>query len=120
MKGMDREVRDLEAGAVHVYLVSGDGPLDPESRTQVWSWMDPTERARHDRFRVERARHQHLRARALVRLVLCRYAAVDPGDWSFRIQDHGRPEVEGPAGVPPLRFDLSHTRGLVACAVTVT
>ena len=40
------------------------------------------------------------------------------GDSSRNV--HGRPEIlDRPAGVPDLRFNLSHTDGLIACAVTI-
>jgi 4'-phosphopantetheinyl transferase len=58
--------------------------------------------------------------RALSRTMLSRYAAVAPRDWPFIIDSHGRPELAmRPAHVPDLRFNLTHTKGLVACAVTV-
>ena len=45
---------------------------------------------------------------------------MQPRDWPFIIDAHGRPELAmRPAHVPDLRFNLSHTNGLVACAVTV-
>ena len=58
--------------------------------------------------------------RALARTMLSRYAAVQPRDWPFIIDSHGRPELAmRPAHAPDLRFNLTHTKGLVACAVTV-
>jgi 4'-phosphopantetheinyl transferase len=58
--------------------------------------------------------------RALARTMLSRYAAVQPRDWPFIIDAHGRPELAmRPAHVPDLRFNLTHTSGLVACAVTI-
>lgn len=58
--------------------------------------------------------------RALTRTMLSRYAGVAPRDWPLVIAERGRPElVARPPGVPDLRFNLSHTPGLVACAVTV-
>ena len=51
--------------------------------------------------------------------VKSRYTDVDPRRWEFRPGPEGKPRIAGPAGVPPLRFNLSHTRGLVACVVTL-
>ena len=42
-------------------------------------------------------------------------AAVDPAAWRFRSGAHGRPEIAAPQS--PLRFNLSHTEGLAACAI---
>jgi 4'-phosphopantetheinyl transferase len=78
------------------------------------------EHERMMRFVFERDRHQFLITRALVRTMLSRYAAVAPADWRFITNAYGRPEVlDRPAGVADLHFNLSHTDGLIACAVTV-
>jgi 4'-phosphopantetheinyl transferase len=55
----------------------------------------------------------------LVRAVLSRYAPVPPKAWAFRRGNHGRPEISRPEDIPPLRFNLSHTDGLVACLVAL-
>jgi 4'-phosphopantetheinyl transferase len=84
------------------------------------SLLTRDERERCDRFVQDADRLRFLLARALVRTMLSEYVAIPPGDWRFRIEEYGRPEVaELPAGAPDLRFNLSHTPGLVACAVTV-
>jgi 4'-phosphopantetheinyl transferase len=44
-------------------------------------------------------------------------AGVAPNELSFHIGEHGRPEIAGPSRALALRFNLSHTRGLVACGV---
>jgi 4'-phosphopantetheinyl transferase len=41
---------------------------------------------------------------------------VRPEEWSFIPNNYGRPEIAGPVETL-LRFNLAHTRGLVACAV---
>ncbi|MGH9383312.1 MAG: 4'-phosphopantetheinyl transferase family protein [Vicinamibacterales bacterium] len=82
--------------------------------------LTPDESERMARFVFERDRQQFLITRALVRTTLSRYARVAPAAWRFIANDHGRPEVlDRPAGVADLRFNLSHTHGLIACAVTV-
>ncbi len=75
------------------------------------------EAARHGRFVFEKDRDQFLQARGLVRCVLSRYADVPPADWRFRQNDFGKPAIDGPAAPPGLAFNLSHTQGLVVCAV---
>src|SRR5262249_31588197 len=76
----------------------------------------PDEAARLERFMLAKDRHQGLIARALVRTTLSRYADVRPADWQFTTNRYGRPEIAGPVDTA-FRFNLSHTRGLVACAV---
>jgi 4'-phosphopantetheinyl transferase len=77
------------------------------------------ERAAADRFHFESGRHQQLITRALVRTVLSRYCEVAPEHWRFVRDDHGRPHVTSDQRVPGLpAFNLSHSRGLIVCAVT--
>lgn len=102
----------------HVWLARPDEIADPHLLGRYLALLDPEERRRHRRLRGEPARREFLVAHALARLALSRYAAVAPREWIFATGEHGRPEISGPEGAPPLRFNLSHTRGLVACAVT--
>ncbi len=107
----------LSRDEVHVHCTWLDGLDDPALLASYAELMTPEERARNARYLFERSRREHLVGRALVRTTLSRYADVAPGAWRFREGERGRPEIEGPAGAPPLRFNLSHTTGLVAVAV---
>jgi 4'-phosphopantetheinyl transferase len=110
----------LPIRAVHVDLVSPD---DPEIRPHLDAYealLTPEEQERMTRFLFAGDRRRFLITRAHVRTMLSRYAKVNPTDWRFMANVHGRPEIlDRPAGVPDLRFNLSHTEGLIACAVTV-
>lgn len=77
------------------------------------------ERAKQRRFRFAIDRHDCLVTRALVRTTLSRYAPVDPAAWRFELNQYGRPHLAPGQCDPDLRFNLSHTRGLIACAVTL-
>jgi 4'-phosphopantetheinyl transferase len=81
--------------------------------------LSDDERERMQRLRLPRHRHDYLVSHALVRAALSRCADVAPGAWTFRANRHGRPEIGGPVAAAALRFNLSHTDGLVACAVTL-
>lgn len=81
--------------------------------------LSDSERARCRRLRFEEDRVSFIVAHALLRTALSRCAAAGPGQWRFATSGHGRPEIEAPTTRPRLRFNLSHTRGLVACAVTL-
>lgn len=81
--------------------------------------LDDDERERWRRFVFDDDRRQFLLAHAMLRTVLSRYADVPPSAWRFRKNEFGRPEIAVPATAAGLSFNLSHTRGLVACAVTL-
>jgi 4'-phosphopantetheinyl transferase len=105
---------------VHVDVVDpGDTRLAARCEGYA-ALLAPDERARMARLVFERDRRRFLITRALVRTLLSRYASVPPADWEFVTTEYGRPEiVKTRAGVPDLRFNVSHTEGLIACAVTV-
>ena len=112
-------VPTLTADDVHVWHVDPALASDVALLRHYEALMSPDERARHARFVFPADRHVYLVARALVRTTLSQYADVEPHAWTFRAGRYGRPEVAGPGGVPPLRFSLSHTAGLVALAVAL-
>lgn len=79
--------------------------------------LSPDERARMQRFRFERDRQIYLVAHALVRTALSRYATCAPSAWTFTVNEYGRPDITPGICARPLRFNLSHTHGLVAVAI---
>jgi 4'-phosphopantetheinyl transferase len=84
------------------------------------SLLTSDERARAARFFQAADRERFTIGRALARTMLSRFGHRPPQDWPIVIDGHGRPELEaGEAGTLDLRFNLSHTDGLVVCAVTV-
>ena len=74
------------------------------------------ERARHDRFVFAKDRHQFLVTRGTIRSLAARYLGVDPAACRFEADRYGRPSLAHPAGAA-FAFNLSHTAGLVACAI---
>jgi len=110
----------LPFNAVHVDLVHADDPEAWAGHEAYLALMSPDEHERMARLVFDRDRRRFLLTRALVRTMLSRYAAVPPAEWTFICNVHGRPEIlDRPRGVPDLRFNLSHTEGLIACAVTI-
>ena len=102
---------------LHVWYCLTDDACDPRLRAAYLRLLAPEERARHDRRVFDEDRHEYLVTRALVRSVLSRYAPIAPADWRFAATRHGKPFVCGPPGAPLPAFNLSNTRGLVACVV---
>lgn len=81
--------------------------------------LSAEDRARVERFRKPDDRVRFVLGRALARQLLSSLAAVEPHAWRFRIGSHGRPDVDMPGDLGRLRFNLSHTRGLLACAAAL-
>jgi 4'-phosphopantetheinyl transferase len=107
----------LHPDEVHLWFAFPDELRDPALLAAYAELMSDEERDRHNRFLFARHRHEFLVARALVRATLSAYApAVAPRQWSFVANEHGRPAIASPAGTA-LRFNLSHTEGLMLLGV---
>jgi 4'-phosphopantetheinyl transferase len=90
---------------------------DGETQATYSALVSDEERQRCAAFVFDRDRQVFLAAHALLRLTLSRFAPVAPKSWQFHAGAHGRPEIAEP--VSRLRFSISHTRGLAACAVVL-
>ena len=122
----------LGANEIHVWLASCADIEDPALLDRYRRLMSAAEIERQQRYRFERDRHRDLITRALVRTTLSRYAATAPTDWNFHKGEHGKPEIIKPELVKsenikseniesplPLRFNISHSRDRVVCAVAL-
>ncbi len=98
-------------------MVEPERIRDPELLRDYDALLTDDERTKRDRFHFEKDQHSCLVTRALVRTVLSRYENIAPKDWRFLTNDHGRPEIAEPESARSLKFNLSHTNGLIACIV---
>lgn len=80
--------------------------------------MNNEERKRHARFCFERHRHDYLITRALLRTTLSHYAKTLPEDWEFSRNIYGKPKISSMPEAEKLSFSISHTDGMIVCAVT--
>jgi 4'-phosphopantetheinyl transferase len=90
--------------------------LSSDQITSLGHFLNREERARASRFIFAKDRHLFIAAHALLRF--CLSAATGDPCLRFRVDLHGKPELDPPCGEPPLRFNLSHTNGLAACALS--
>jgi len=105
---------------VDVWIAQPDMAEIQERLTAYRTLLSADEVMRADRFLQPDDAVRFIVGRALARTMLSRYADVAPRDWPLVIDAHGRPHLgHRPFNAPDLRFNLTHTRGLVACAVTV-
>jgi 4'-phosphopantetheinyl transferase len=75
--------------------------------------LSPWERSRLERLRLEADRARYIAAHALVRVALSETEPAPPDEWRLEQTQSGKPFVPGRG----IEFSLSHTRGLVGCAV---
>jgi 4'-phosphopantetheinyl transferase len=95
------------------------GTIDDRDLQHALALLSPDERARHERFRAEHDRREFAAAHALLRTTLSEFADVAPLDWRFDTGPRGKPALASGLSTLPLSFNLSHARGLVACAVAL-
>jgi 4'-phosphopantetheinyl transferase len=105
----DAELSAAEDIDVWTYRISGG-----ERCEELLGMLSAGERERYGRFHFERHRREFVCAHALLRLALSRRAGGEPGKWEFAVGRWGKPYLAGADG---WQFNLSHTEGLVACAI---
>lgn len=101
-----------DPGQAHVWFVElAANPATVAACSRTLS-ADETERA--FRFRAERLRTGFTLARGILRELLGRYLAIEPGRVAFAYGQFGKPRVALPES--SLRFNLAHSGGLAAYA----
>jgi 4'-phosphopantetheinyl transferase len=91
--------------------------LDETGVARASAILSDSERLRGQRFLFARDRRDFVAAHALTRLALSRYGSLAPAQWRFQEGAEGKPSLAADDRTPPLTFNLSHTHGLVACAI---
>ncbi len=79
------------------------------------SWLDESELARAERFRVATSRNQNIVGRGMARRLLSS-DLVDPRAIRFDLEPYGKPFVVEPTAAKR-PFNVAHTDGLVLCGV---
>lgn len=102
----------------HVCFAIPEAVQDEAILQRLAATLSDEELDKYRRFHFPEDRHHYLVSHALLRMTLSEYADLSPVDWRFSRNEHGRPEIANP-DMPPLRFNLTHTDGLVGCIVTL-
>jgi 4'-phosphopantetheinyl transferase len=90
----------------------------PDVLDRAGSVLSATERARLSRFRFPADQRLFLASRVLLREALSAVDGRPAAALRFTSDVHGvKPELEGTPQERPLRFNLTHTDGLVACVL---
>lgn len=104
----------LDDAAVHLWRLDLVGGND----RQCWDCLDTEERARAERFRVDKARNAYVRTRGTLRVLLGHYLERDPARIALVSNSHGKPRLADTGEDRGLVFNLSHSedRALLAFA----
>lgn len=113
------QLLDSSEHHIDVWLAYYQEICDPRLHSTYRTLLTDVERGKELRFYFADDQRRYLVTRAMVRTVLSRYTAISPMDWQFSANEYGRPELAHPTPRDcGLCFNISHTRGLIALAVT--
>ncbi len=94
--------------------------LDPTPRLEKLEpglyWLDDEERATYERYRVDFKKVEFLAGRILSKSAIGQFLNVSPRHVRFTKNAYGKPVLDGCS--KPLYFNLSHTHGMVTCALS--
>jgi len=101
--------------SVHVWYCLTER-LSAGEMAEARGLLSSDERARYDRFHFPRDARDYAAAHAMVRSALSFHEGLPPSSWIFDADGQGKPVVA--SGQPSVEFNLAHTRGLAACALS--
>src|SRR6516162_181163 len=107
----------LDSAQVPVWYFRWDAPPHADLARALCALLSHEERTRHAAFRFDCDRDAYLFAHSLVRRVLSQYGSASATSWRFECDEYGKPFIATPSS--GLYFSLTHTAGLVACAVSL-
>jgi 4'-phosphopantetheinyl transferase len=105
----------LNLDEVHVW--GADLDVSPQCLGILRQTLDEAELARAAQFAFERDRRNFVAAHGMLRAVLGRHLAVEPGQIRFSYGPHGKPALANGPDSGYLRFNMSHSGALALYAV---
>lgn len=109
-KSLEREV--------HIWIASTEGNFDKSLLAWYKTILSEDEHSRLKKLYFKQHRKSFLLSHALLRTTLSIYGNVPPENWEFFYDSYGRPEIQKPADISGLYFNISRTQGLVVCLVS--
>jgi 4'-phosphopantetheinyl transferase len=111
----------MPASGVEVFVSYQDTrSLDQQVLEAAQDVLCQEEREQRDRLRFPEDRRDFVMAHGLLRHSLSqRFPKIHPKQWQFEKSRSGKPYLSGEMGkIPAVEFNLSHTRGFVACVLS--
>lgn len=118
----------LSEDQVDLWYARPEECQEPSLLEEYQRLLDETETLERRRYRVEKKRREHVISKAMVRTALSHYAPIPPETWKFVRSPTGKPAIDWdylklhladlPSEALRLEFNLSHTEGMILCAVT--
>jgi 4'-phosphopantetheinyl transferase len=104
---------------IDIWLTYYGEIVDERQIAELRALLNAEEMRKESSFFFADDRKRYLVTRAMVRMLLSRYAPVAPAQWEFSKNAYGRPGIANELDeARDLVFNISHTRGLIVLAVT--
>lgn len=104
--------------SVQLYYASLELLEDKNFSAKILDWLSAEEQKRYQRFVSKQQAQQYLLTRALLRSQLSnRVRYVLPCEWTFVVDDYGKPKLADEFSNLDLHFNLSHSEDLVVLAL---
>lgn len=104
----------LTPDEVHIHVLRMSPGDSRDSTEDFLPFLSPAEQQRYGNFSLESRRKEFLWSRLLLRWTLACCSGKNGRDLDFGFGGHGKPYLKN----IPLEFNLTHTQGWVACAVS--
>lgn len=108
-----------ELSGIDIWYLKLDRSVEPHDLSPAQlSVLSADEHLRASQYPSKRDATLFLASRILLRTSLSQYAKFSPELWTFGVTSTGRPLINSPDHEPQYHFNLSHTDGMVVCAIS--
>jgi 4'-phosphopantetheinyl transferase len=115
---LHRPQHTMDVREVYVWHLLTDSLCASPSLGAVQALLAPEEQARLEKASKYTDRLLYVLSRGLMRTVLASYLGCQCNELRFTVNSFGKPILQSDNGVPPLHFNLTHSRGAIAMAVS--
>lgn len=100
----------------HIWIFRINPDLTNKLEPYSYSIISNKELKKVNHLKLKHLKHQALITRAFVRTTLSHYTLIPPNEWIFSENQYNKPEIDNEDNT--LRFNISHSKELIACAIT--
>lgn len=108
----------LQKGEIHLYASNPLSVTNTGLLTQYQEMLSEEEEKKRARYVFEKDCHRYLVTRAMIRSLLSQYGEYEPAEWRFTAGKWDKPEICVSQNPQKLRFNISHTDGMICCVIT--
>ena len=109
----------LQPGEVHFFYAQSEKIQNHLLLQKYYEISSEKEKEKINRYIFKKDRHTCLVTRGLQRFVLSQCTHIPPESLVFEENRYGKPDIKPGLTDIPVKFNLSHSNGLTACAVTL-